>query len=211
MSAHMKISFYRNNIIIAVILVIILPTSFIIISYLFQDDVILDKPKLLEELAKSVVALLLYLTNIFVSRALRQKEISRKSQILRYQVRLEVGLLGQLTDEVKFEEELLNEFELINSSADVIRKNFNKQEQFRILVEKIKERLDGIYHNVMSEPLDVRMNCFDYIKILSECISTSEDFLDRPSSPALERIKEYLSNLQNLIEKEDCNVANKET
>ena len=203
MSTPIKIISSRNNIFVAIIFVIILPISFIVISYLFRDEVTIDKPKLLEELAKSIVALFLSLIGIFVSNALGQKELSRKSKALRYQVCIEVGLLNKLTDELISEEELLDKTKLSQSSADVIRKNYNNEKEFRILVENLKEKLESIYHMVMAEPPDVRMICLDYSTLLSECISASEDYLDRPSSLVTTRIRLYLRNLQRLHDKED--------
>jgi hypothetical protein len=199
-----KIKALPSSILVAITLVIIFPITSIILAYLFHKDVVIDKPKVVEESIKSVVSIVISITAIFVSNALSRKDINRKISALRSQTNTRLTSLSTLKNEI-FSIEFLDKHLLENSSAEVIRGNYKNEEKFRLQVQNLNVELEKIYQSIMSIDPEIGIGCSDIATLISICMMSVRTYLSQSSSASVDNVKSAINNLFLITKKEQSN------
>lgn len=191
----------RTTITIAIAFTLFLPLAFLVVAYLFRNDVAMDKPRVEEELAKSVVSLFITLAGLFASNAVGRREIDRKASALRYQAQQQLSALNDLHRTISGSVKLLDRSELMHASAEVIRDNSQNEEGFKALIQNLCTELEKIRQMIGSADPEVGMGCSDYSNLILECIIATRNYSARPSAAGSETIKLTVRNLLALLKK----------
>jgi hypothetical protein len=199
-----KKSVTRATVVVA--LVLILPITSMVLSYLFHNDIVMDKPRVVEELIKSVVSLLISLTALVVSDTLRRREIDRKVTALRHQIRLQLLALSDSCRDMGTIT-VLDRLLLQNSPAEVIRSNSKNEQEFKVLAQNLYAELEEIHQVIITADSEVGICCSDYSNVVSQCIIAIRDYSSQPSPAGIERVKLKVSGLLALTNETHSNPA----
>ena len=181
--------------IMAVIMVFLIPTASLFLAFIFHNDVILDKPKVVEESIKSVVSLFISLSCLFASDALSRKVIIRKTDALKNQVLSQLIVLKDVMNNIINIPALIDESILENSSVEAIRANHVNIEKFKKSVQQMTSDMGEIYRTITSADPEIGKGCSDYSTILYQCIVAMKNFISLPTAANSEKIKLLIRGL----------------
>ncbi|CAG0977479.1 hypothetical protein ANRL4_01657 [Anaerolineae bacterium] len=200
--SRFRTSTTRATLTTAIVMVFILPIVSLALSYIFRNDIAVDKPRIVEELIKSAVSLFISITALFVSSALSRKEIDRDIKALRCQSRLQILALGDSLRSVVINDIVLDKSLLESSSTEVIRQNFQKEELFKMRVQNLRVEVEKIRQMILSAKPEVGMGCSDYSSLISAWSVALQSYLIYPSVTSAERIKTIARELLLLTEED---------
>lgn len=180
-------------------LLIFLPMVSLFISYIFHSDVIMDKPKIVEEAIKSIVTLFLSIVTLIASENLSMYHIEKKSNELKQRIHLLISSMNEQIDRI-MDSEILDKSSLEKMSIEEIR-NYSFKEKFILnQIKNINNEFENIRNDITSSDPEIGKNCLDYLFIVTSCIISNQDFIHKPSKNGMSKIKNNLQSLRTKID-----------
>ncbi len=187
---------------LATIMVLVLPFAFLLVSFLFQSDVTLDKPRLLEELAKSAIAAAISLTTLVVSNTILRVQNDRKVSGLRYQCLTKLDAARDLMSEIVNSPDQMGLQTLKSSGAEEIRQNNENVKRFTALIESLNSTVKEVSSIIVGADLAVTMHCSDYLSLLADVDSAIGEYTVSQSDSHAARIKKTVRGLRDHVLKQ---------
>lgn len=186
---QLRISKSSSSIIITFILIFLMPASSLLLTFIFHNDITIDKPKVIEESLKGIVSLLISVSAVLLSNSLTNKRIQNKinslNTLIKYNLRSSREDLLAIVNSPK----LLSVSVLEKTSADNIRLNSSNEQNFKNNIQRLLGDLNKIYGLITLADPEIAAGCNEYLVLLLHLISTINDYLLLPNALISEKIK----------------------
>lgn len=187
-----------TTILLAIIMASVLPITSVVLAYIFRNDIVPDKPKLVEESIKTVVSFFVSFLCIFISNLFTTINTGKKITGLRKQIQLRISALNNTLAEAVHIPVVLDRVELESASAQVLRENHLNLEKYKGIITSLVAEIEKIGQFISAVDVEVSTGCSDYSEVIYQCVSAINDFLLVPTSIKKERVDLYIKTLLSL-------------
>ena len=185
----------KPMIIVTCILLILLPLVSVILTLLFHDDVVLDKPKIVEESIKSIVSLIISTTGILSIDLINQLNYHRKSKAFRAIVMVQVhSMHNPYNNLLKFPD--LLEYEILaKSQISTIKQYEENKTNIMHLLKIINTDLVNIQNYYFQSESEVINDSLDLLKEINDCLFLIQSYFSYQTPSTFIEIKENLRKI----------------
>lgn len=178
---------------LALLLALVLPSTFLLVHTFFQGSDSLSKNVVLEELTKGLIGLVASISVVLISETFVRRQRQRESSALRRSIyeRIELNrdLLSHLVRLPSFTTFTALDANLVATSVETIRQNNSRRKEFERLSRDICSRLELILDSLMLEEPELRASCQDFQSALHRTINAIEDYFSLPSADTASLVK----------------------